>query len=395
MKRMLGDRKTLYFILSIVLVFVFTLTVVYAALNTVLKITGNAEVVASNWDIYLDNPQVVSGSVNNNVPTISNKTTASFSTTLINPGDYYEFTIDIINDGSIDAMIDSVVKTPELTTEQSKYLNYIVEYQNGELINTKQLVEKNSFVRLKVKVEFRKDILASDLPSTSQTLNLSFTVKYVQSDDNGISSIKNNGVQLVRIVNGDYDTVGSEMCIGKECFYVISSDDDSVTMLAKYNLYVGYIITEEYERVLIEDPTGIQDSRAIGETYNLEPPFIATTAYADSSQMGEKYSDYNGSIVEGYVNSYSDYLSSLSVNVIEARIITKDELVDLGCIPSDLSCRGAPSWVYTSSYWTSTAYSDGEVWFVGSGGFFDGDYNWGPDYKMGVRPVITISKSLI
>ena len=43
MKNMFKNRKTLYFILSIVLVSVFTLTIAYAALNTVLKITGNAE----------------------------------------------------------------------------------------------------------------------------------------------------------------------------------------------------------------------------------------------------------------------------------------------------------------------------------------------------------------
>ena len=75
-----------------------------------------------------------------------------------------------MNNGSIDAMIDGVTKTPTLTETQAKYLNYIVEYQNGEAINTKQLVSKNSFVRLKVRVEFRKDLTASDLPSTSETL---------------------------------------------------------------------------------------------------------------------------------------------------------------------------------------------------------------------------------
>ena len=47
--------------------------------------------------------------------------------------------------------------------------DYIVEYQNGEAVTTKQLVSKNSYVRLKVKVEFRKDITASDLPAGSET----------------------------------------------------------------------------------------------------------------------------------------------------------------------------------------------------------------------------------
>ena len=132
------DRKMLYTVLSILIVSVLTLTVVYAALSTTLNINGNAEVTAANWDVYLDNAQLNSQSATQVVPTISNKTTASFSTTLSKPGDFYEFTIDVVNNGSIDAMIDSVTKTPTLTTTQAKYLNYIVEYQNGEAITTKQ-----------------------------------------------------------------------------------------------------------------------------------------------------------------------------------------------------------------------------------------------------------------
>ena len=90
----------------------------------------------------------------------------------------------MVNDSSINATIDSVTKTPNLTEAQAKYLNYILEYQNGASINTKQLVSKNSFVRLKVKVEYRKDISASDLPAASTTLNLLFTLIYTKTNEN-------------------------------------------------------------------------------------------------------------------------------------------------------------------------------------------------------------------
>ena len=192
-KDFFSNRKALYMILGILLVSTFSLTIVYAALSVTLNIVGNAEVVASSWDVHLDNVKVKSGSVSGNDPSIISGTTATFSTTLTTPGDFYEFTIDVVNDGSIDAMIDGVSKTPTLTEAQAKYLNYIVEYENGESINTKQLVAKNSYVRLKVRVEFRKDITASDLPTASETLNLSFTVNYVQSDGSG-SVVTNNGV---------------------------------------------------------------------------------------------------------------------------------------------------------------------------------------------------------
>ena len=192
-KDYIGNRKILYMLLAIALISISTLTIVYAALSVTLNITGTADISAASWDVHLDNVKVTSGSVSGTEPTITGGTTATFSTSLTTPGDFYEFTIDVVNSGSIDAMIDGVTKTPTLTTAQAKYLNYIVEYQNGESINTKQLVSKNSFVRLKVRVEFRKDISASDLPTTSETLNLAFTVNYVQNDGTG-SSVTNDGI---------------------------------------------------------------------------------------------------------------------------------------------------------------------------------------------------------
>ena len=84
------DRKALYMILGILLVSISSLTIVYAALSVTLNIVGNAEVVSSSWDIHLDNVKVTSGSVSGTAPTITGGTTATFSTTLTTPGDFYE-----------------------------------------------------------------------------------------------------------------------------------------------------------------------------------------------------------------------------------------------------------------------------------------------------------------
>ena len=187
------DRKILYMILGIVFMSVFTLTVAYAALNAVLDISGSAQVSSAEWDVHFDNVKVTNGSVSGDDPRITSPTTATFLTTLNMPGEFYEFTIDVVNDGSIDAMIENITKTPTLTSEQAKYLKYDITYQNGESITTKQLVEKKSFVRLKVRLEFRNDLSSSDLPTSSETLNLGLQLDYTQSDGSG-SSINSNGV---------------------------------------------------------------------------------------------------------------------------------------------------------------------------------------------------------
>jgi len=390
MKRLnfnIKDRKILYGILTIALVCVFTLTIAYAALNAVLTIQGTAQVSSADWDIHLANPKVASGSATTNVPQIKTNSTMDFTTTLNMPGDFYEFTVDVVNGGSIDAMIDSVVKTPELTTAQAKYLKYEITYQNGESINTKQNIAAGATTPIKVRLEYRNDLSASDLPTTSDTLSLSLTLVYVQSDGTG-SDVKDNGVY-------DPFKVGNEKCFGSECFYVIGTEGDNVKLLAKYNLQVGNVCTSSSSCTPIENPTGLQESTMIGKPPGGSYPRYGTTAFSSSTQKGTNYSDYSGSIVEGYVNNYKTILEvDYGVDVVEARLITKDELTDsetFACVEYNM-CSDKYPWIYSTSYWSGSAYNTRIVWIVDSLGYFS-DNNYNGDNCFGVRPVIIISKS--
>ena len=393
MKRLLQDRKTLYLVLCIAVVSVFTLSIAYAAMSTVLEIHGNSEVVASSWNIHLENVKVKSGSVSANAPSISGTSSVGFDVELNMPGEFYEFTVDVVNEGSIDAMIDSVVKTPELTSEQAKYIKYEITYANGESISTNQTLKKGTSTPIKVRVEYRKDIVASDLPSSATELSLKLTLVYVQSDGTG-TTVKDNGTKLVRVVSGDGTKVGNEVCIKNECFYVISSTDSTVTMLSKYNLLVGISVDEEFDVTPLANPTGIQDKTAKGSDWDSENsyyvyPFIGTIAFSNTD------STYSGSIVEVYVNSYNSYLITQGVTPIDARLISKDELIGLGCSEDKMRVTDeAPSWVYATSYWSGSAYDASRVWGVFSDGFFSPDY-YSYNGGFGVRPVITISRDYL
>ena len=392
------DRKMLYMILGIILLSVFSLTIVYAALSVTLNITGSTQITASNWDIHLENPEVKSGSVSSAVPTISGNN-LSFTVNLATPGDYYEFTVDVVNGGSIDAMIDSVVKTPELTSEQAKYIKYEITYENGESINTNQTIKSGTSTPIKVRVEYRKDISASDLPSTATELSLKLTLIYVQSDGTG-SEITNNGAveSLVTVVSGDGTQVGNEVCIKNECFYVISSTDSTVTMLSKYNLYVGGEYNSGWT-AYGDEATGIQDSTMLGYVSG-QTIRKGTTMFSNTNYWSSTVSSYptyvydSNSTLYSYVENYKTYLSTLGVTPTEARLITKEELEGLGCIVSSGSCSGAPSWVYSTTYWSGSADSSSYVWIVDSTGYFN-DIIYSFNDTFGCRPVITISRSLI
>ena len=164
---MRNDKKNLYILIMIITA--FFITIGYAALNSTLNINGKSNISKNTWDVHFDNVIITNGSVEaEKVPTIENTSTVDFEVALNLPGDYYEFTVDVVNAGSIDAMIESISKTPDLSTEQQKYLNYIIEYENGEEIVSKQLVNNESFLRLKVRVEYKSDITAFDLPTVSE-----------------------------------------------------------------------------------------------------------------------------------------------------------------------------------------------------------------------------------
>ena len=395
------DRKNLFLVLGLVMISVFSLTVVYAALNTVLTIQGNARVSAADWDIYLNNPRVTNGSATTDVPEIKTSSTLEFSTTLNMPGDFYEFTVDVVNGGSIDAMIENVVKTPELTTEQAKFLKYEITYQNGESISTKQILAKDTTMPIKVRIEYRRDISSSDLPTTATTLDLALTLEYVQSDGTG-SSVTNNGVYVNPVsANGDINDIGTIVTIGTEQFYTIGTEGDNVKLLSMYNLHIGSknigFGDFDYNIISLENPKGIQDSTALGSNNNY--PYIGVVQYATNSQKGTNLSDYNGSIIEGYVNNYKTILESdYGVDVVEARLINYDELTNpetFACsYPDHISgkCNNELyPWISSTTYWTGATRSTSSLYVVWYTGRF-GVSETVDRYFYGVRPVIVISK---
>ena len=99
----------------------------------------------------------------------------------------------------------------------------------------------------------------------------------------------------------------------------------------------------------------------------------------------------NNSLLYEPVQNYKTYLkNTLGKTSVDARLITYDELISLGC--SGASCKSAPSWVYNTYYWTASANSNSSVWLVYSiGGFGRGGFD--DSGICGFRPVITISKS--
>ena len=180
-------------LIALAVVLLLAISVGYAALSTTLTINGTANVATNSWLIYFTNVQVTTGSVTaTQTPTTSgtSTTTLTWAVNLQTPGDFYEYYVDVKNDGTIDAMIGSLSNT-SLTTNQAKYLAYTVTYDDGAAIEQYDKLDSGDMVTLKVRVEYKTDLNPEDLPSELAEITFEYTSNYVQADSNAKARNRN------------------------------------------------------------------------------------------------------------------------------------------------------------------------------------------------------------
>ena len=178
-------------IMIILLLLVMCLTLGYAFLSTNLNINGTGLIDSSSWDIHFENVNVTNGSVTTvtQAPTINTSNNGiSYSIKLSKPGDYYEFTVDVKNAGTLDGMIGTVTSTINgvSPSELPVYLLYSAKYNDGTEIQQNHLLKAGSKETYKIRIEYNTNIDPSDLPQTNQSYNILFNPVFIQSTDTAI-----------------------------------------------------------------------------------------------------------------------------------------------------------------------------------------------------------------
>ena len=184
-----NQKMTTYF----VILSLFVIGIVYALLQANLQINGIAKIQSNTWDIHFDNivinPSSVAIDTEDSAATIDPNDTSKvdFSVTLGVPGDFYEFTVDVVNSGTIDGMIGELNKTlkvnNEVVSEVPDYLNYSVTYDDGGPIIPNHLLSVGETLTYLVRLEFRTDI--EELPE-AVTITTSLEPQYIQADSGAI-----------------------------------------------------------------------------------------------------------------------------------------------------------------------------------------------------------------
>ena len=192
----MNQKKIRRKILAVAMIALLLISVGYAALETNLRINGTANIAATSWNVYFTNIQTTEGSVTPTVaPTVSgtNTTQLNYTITLNKPGDFYEFTVDVVNGGTINAKIaDNGISNTALTQTQDTYVNYTVTYADGTEISAGDKLAKagttvNSVAQdvktVKVRVEYDSTITPEQLNAMGEndiTLSLTYSMQYVQ-----------------------------------------------------------------------------------------------------------------------------------------------------------------------------------------------------------------------
>ena len=179
------EKNAQTLIIAVLAVAVLVMSVGFAAYSQNLTINGTATVKSASWNIHFNNSQYTetTGSVQATSHSITD-TTMTYTVTLNEPGDFYEFTINVVNDGTIDAVLSSINLT-ELTAEQQKYITHVVTYNgtdySADQSNLSVPLNAGGTATVKVRVTYILPDSSSDLPSDDQTITLEAVLGYSQA----------------------------------------------------------------------------------------------------------------------------------------------------------------------------------------------------------------------
>ena len=378
------QRREKALVVVVLLVVIAGLTVAFAALSTTLNINGTAYLDAAKWGIRFENlssPTRVGKATTTGTAKIEETKSAEITdmnVSLSIPGDKIVYTVDLVNKGTINAKIDNIEKTV-LTSEQQRYLTFKVTDRDGKEVSESDILSAGETRNLTITIEFIKDLTKEDLPKQTSTISLSYKLNFVQTDEKTTSVSQGNNFKAY--------SVGDEFCLENECFYIIKDNGTTVDALAKQRVNTESNRQDENAKAL-----------AFSERTNGSYGYWTDSSGKLLSKYGTSYPvnvfDSNSNLYTPTQN-YKTYLrNTLGKTSVDVRLITFEELISLGCNESESTCFSAPSWVYSSSYWTVSANHNYYVWSVASNSTFVGSY-FGTSGYSGLRPVITISKSEI
>lgn len=123
-----STKKNYKLLIIVLLLILLGLAIGYAALSQTLTINGTAN-IDTEWNVKFDSITVgsTSGATQaESTPSKDSDTSVTFNVTLDKPGAYAEYTVVVLNDGSIKAKLDSITDLTEINATAPTDIKYTI-----------------------------------------------------------------------------------------------------------------------------------------------------------------------------------------------------------------------------------------------------------------------------
>ena len=215
------NRKIKTLSLVALIVAVLGLGVAFAALSSKLTINGSAKAQAGSWNIHfaktLDMPTQTTGDASFTEPTLSDTSILGFKATVTKPGDSVTYYFDIVNSGTVDALVDNYVFE---SGYQDCAATRVSDHPECKLydFNSDGVINGSDYSVIKASIKYglyytdnNKEIIAGDELRAGETKHAKLVVEYFSGsifllpDGLQITSIKNTPITINYVQSNYYD----------------------------------------------------------------------------------------------------------------------------------------------------------------------------------------------
>ena len=294
---------------TLVIILIMLISIGFAYISTSLNIFGDLTFKESSWDVHFEELNITNQKMYSVNANITGDLTITTSGTFDLPGDYYEFEVYMVNDGTIDANIEEINVTG-ITDQNRDYLSYSLVYaDDGTDVLVNDMLPAHTQKLLKFHVEYKQDI--DEFPDFNSA-NLSFSF--------GFMNLKNSKKSFVRkLSNDDFDytyTVKFLDDLGYECrddlvYHAYLNREGEFTDKNEFESFddiaseIEYEIYYNYDTDYVE---GVYDVDWDGSIYN-EDLVINVVYECLKYHLVINYLDNNGEVI---AEAYDEYLRAYS-----------------------------------------------------------------------------------
>ena len=285
----MSNEKLKNVVLVVLAICLIGITVAYATLSQNLDISGVAKVGKTSWNIHFTKvltPKTEGYAEGGKATLNSDSTVLTVSEGILKvPGDTITYVFDVINEGDLDAEVETVLttidscKASDNTTDVTMYcdkIKYDLVYQDTkEEVKKKDQLLKGESKTLNLIITYDKNKELTSLPSTEIILdNITSTINYTMTQKSTPEIDKNPTDDSTKLPTYDvadtlyFDPVKYELCdedsTSNTCYswFVLSSNKPNNTYELVYkNLnYTSDTVSEGYNTDLVTFINYITDS---------------------------------------------------------------------------------------------------------------------------------------